>query len=135
MGSFAVLFILDVLTHLLDKVATNLSGDAAGHEWQFYSSLIKQPIMWLATTLMPFQLLVWTKILERTDLSVANAISSLSFPLTMIASSLFLHEVISTQAWFGSLLITVGVAMVGIQPPDDSETAVPAPDAVLLGRK
>ena len=89
--------------------------------------------MWLATALSPLQLLVWTKILERTDLSVANAISSLSYPLTIIASSLFLHEAIPSQAWFGSLLITIGVAMVGIQPPDP-RSVILAPDGVLLER-
>ncbi len=69
--------------------------------------------MWLGVGLGLLQLLVWTGILARTELSVAVPISSLCYPLTMVAAQLVFRERLGWPVWVGALLITLGVAIVG----------------------
>ncbi len=68
--------------------------------------------MWLGIGLGPLQLWVWTGILARTELSLAFPISSLCYPLTMVAAQLVFREQLGWQVWVGALLITLGVAIV-----------------------
>lgn len=107
---FIILLFLDVIIMLLQKIATNHSH---GEGISFYKSLFTQGWTWLGLGLAPLQLLVWTKILARTELSIAYPVSSLSYPLTMLAAQLILKEHLNLKVWLGALLITIGVAIVG----------------------
>ena len=107
---FIMLLTLDVVIMLFQKLATN---QAKGVSYSFYISLLTQPLAWFALGLAPLQLLVWTKILARTELSIAYPISSFSYPLTMLAAQLTLGEHLNFKVWIGALLITLGVAIVG----------------------
>ena len=110
---FAVLLCMDVCSLVLEKVGSASAGNAVGQELDFYWRLIHVPWAWVGVALGPLQLLVWSKILSKTDLSVAYPVSSLCFPLTMLTAALVLHEHISLSAMAGALLISCGVAIVG----------------------
>ena len=107
---FILLLTLDAVIMLLQKKATNVSH---GENLTFYMSLLQQPWTWFGLMLSPVQLFVWTKILGSTELSIAYPISSLSYPITIFAAQLVLHEHVSLQIWAGALLITFGVAIIG----------------------
>ena len=103
---FTLLLILDVSIMLLEKIATN---HVTTEGILLYIELIKLPWTWLALFLAPFQLFVWTKILKKTELSLAYPIASFSYPLVMLAAQLILKEHLGCKVWFGALLVTAGV--------------------------
>jgi len=109
-GLFALLLVLDVFALLAEKMAAIHSS---GTGLAFYASLVKQLWTWVGIGLGPLQLWVWTQILARTELSLAYPISSLSYPLTMVAAQWLFREHLPLPVWWGALLITVGVAIVG----------------------
>ena len=105
-----MLLTLDVVIMLFQKIATNHAQEGSS---SFYISLLAQPLAWIGLGLAPLQLLIWTKILARTELSVAYPISSFSYPLTMFVAQLTLGEHLNFKVWAGALLITLGVAIIG----------------------
>ncbi len=110
---FVALLTIDVSVQCFEKIASQLAGDSLGNELQFYLHLLQLPWTWAVVLLSLLQLWVWMKILSKTDLSVAYPISSLCFPLTMVASIVFFHEHVSISAWLGGFLIASGIALVG----------------------
>lgn len=107
---FILLLLLDAAIMIFQKIAANSSP---GENLVFYMNLLQQPWTWFGLILSPIQLFVWTKILGRTELSIAYPVSSLSYPVTIFAAQLVLYEHVSLQVWAGALLITVGVAIIG----------------------
>jgi drug/metabolite transporter (DMT)-like permease len=104
---FALLLLLDTTVSLLDKQA---STRAQGSGAAFYTSLLNHSWLWMALALRPVQLVVWTRILRKTDLSLAYSLTSLSYPLTMLCAVVLFHERLPGPVWFGAALITIGVA-------------------------
>ncbi len=74
--------------------------------------LVVQGWTWVGIGLALLQLWVWTGILARTELSLAFPISSLCYPLTMVAAQYVFREPLGWSVWAGALLITLGVAIV-----------------------
>ena len=50
--------------------------------------------------------------LRRTDLSFALPLTAASYPLSAVLARFYLREDVGTARWFGTLLITAGVAIV-----------------------
>jgi len=137
---FVILLTLDVSVLIFEKFGAAAAGTAFGDELGFSLRLLQIPWIWGVGILSILQLLVWSRILRKTDLSVAYPISSLFFPLTMLASVAIFHEHVSPLAWLGGLLVTAGICFVGsekevskpaqAQPPEPSanpqEEKVPA---------
>jgi drug/metabolite transporter (DMT)-like permease len=124
-GLFCILLTLDVIALLFEKIAADHAMPSPGGSGiQFYKTLVTQPWMWLGIGLGPIQLWIWTKILARTDLSLAFPVSSLSYPLTMIASEILLREKLSLVVWLGAILITIGVAIVGSSREKSAEISL-----------
>jgi len=107
---FAALLLLDVVVWMIEKIGVSsvVSGETA-----FMLGLAKQPLIWIAIALGPMQLWLWTRILGKSDLSLAYPLTSLAYPLTMICAQIFFHEHIGWMVWLGAILITSGVAMIG----------------------
>lgn len=124
---FAALLLVDVLALLFEKAAVLQAGAAVGQELSFYIKLAQIPYTWLGILMAPLQLVVWTKILEKTDLSLAYPISSLVFPLTMISAWVLFREQMTPSVWAGAILITVGVAIVGGGSHHDERDKTGAP--------
>ena len=117
--SLATLLLVDTVVFVLEKVASNHAG---GSGVAFYESLGAQPVLWVSLGLGLVQLWTWTRILAKTDISLAYPITSLSYPVTMLAATLILGERLRWQVWVGGLLITAGVlymsgARVAATPP------------------
>jgi len=113
-----LLLAMDVTALLLQKLASTRAAAAVGAggseaSASFYFSMIRHPWVWLAIVLAPIQLLTWTTILGALDLSIAYPITSLGYPLTMLAAAILFGERLPPTVWAGAALITLGVAIVG----------------------
>src|SRR5579884_3603394 len=107
---FATLLFLDVTALVVEKLA---STHAAIQDVSFYARVLKEPGTWIGIILGPIQLLVWSNILKRVELSLAFPVSSLSFPVTVFTSQVLLGEHISPKVWLAILIITAGVILIG----------------------
>jgi drug/metabolite transporter (DMT)-like permease len=109
---FAILLTLDTVSLIFDKMASNRSS-SADETFEFYKLLAWQPWLWLSLAIAPLQLVTWTKILSKVDLSLAYSISSLHMPVTIVAAVVFLGEDLPLRAWVAGFLITLGVIILG----------------------
>lgn len=116
---FALLLLLDTAAFLLQKFA---STRADGEGLVFLGNLLVHPWVWLPLALGPVQLWLWTRILSKTDLSLAYPLTSLAFPMTMILAAVFFREHLPWPVWVGAALITLGVSMMG-----EHKDELPAP--------
>ncbi len=120
---FVLLISLDVVVLLLEKTA--VVGSLLDARTPFVMNLLKQPWWWLGLTLGPCQLWTWMRILAHTDLSVAYPLSSIGYPLTMMAAQVVFGEQLDGRVWLGALCITAGAVVIastaashrGPQPP------------------
>jgi drug/metabolite transporter (DMT)-like permease len=120
---FVMLLTADITVLLAEKIAARTAGQALGHETEFYWQLLHIWWTWLGVCLGPVQLILWTTILKRTELSLAYCITSLGYPLTMIAAVLLLKEQLGWEAWLGATFVTFGAALIGSdqKPPPAEE--------------
>jgi drug/metabolite transporter (DMT)-like permease len=114
---FAVLLVLDTSSFLLDKLASRHALETGAEGIHFYLTVASQPWIWGGFAIAPFQLLTYTRILKRVDLSLAYPITALAFPFTMLISQLGFGEHLTLPVWCGALLITAGVAVLGHGKP------------------
>jgi drug/metabolite transporter (DMT)-like permease len=115
---FLALMLLDTSVFVLDKVASRQAMVVSG---SFYWRIVTQPWIWLAFALGPVQLVVWTKILKRIDLSLAYPLTTISYLATMLVSQVLFHERLGARVWAGAMLIMVGVAVLGKTPEAATE--------------
>src|ERR1700729_4374207 len=108
---FLCLLGFDMANFLLQKTASNR---ATGEGMAYIRSLLTHPWVWLALATAPLHLWTWTKILSQTDISLAQPLTSLSYPLTLLAAVFFLGERLNWQVWLGALMITAGAAVMGL---------------------
>lgn len=57
-------------------------------------------------------------LLSWADLSYVLPVTSLSYALSAVAGSLYLHEKVTAMQWIGIAVITVGAGLVAITPPE-----------------
>jgi drug/metabolite transporter (DMT)-like permease len=112
---FILLLALDVIVFLIEKTA---SIRASGQGIQLAASYLGQPWIWAVLALKLCQLRTWTAILGRVNISLAFPLTSLAFPVAMLAATLVLGERLEWQVWLGGLLITAGAAVMG---PGDAD--------------
>jgi drug/metabolite transporter (DMT)-like permease len=122
---FVMLLSVDVTVLLAEKIAARSAGQALGNESAFYWQLARTWWTWLGIGLGPLQLLLWSTILKRSDLSLAYCITSLGYPLTMVAAVLLLKEQLGWEAWLGAAFVTFGAALIGSDQKSNSEASSP----------
>ncbi|MGF1657584.1 MAG: EamA family transporter [Verrucomicrobiales bacterium] len=68
-----------------------------------------EPKVWVATAMIMFSFLIWSRALTLVDLSVAVPVVSLNLATVPLGASLILGEVIEPKRLIGILLIVIGV--------------------------
>lgn len=79
-----------------------------------YIRLIFSPWVLLGTTLLILWLLSRMTLLGWADLSYILPMTSIGYVLTAIAGRYFFGEEISWQRWAGTILIVIGITLVGL---------------------
>jgi drug/metabolite transporter (DMT)-like permease len=64
--------------------------------------------------LLVVHLVLYLIVLSRADLSFALPLTAASYPLSALLARFYLREDVGTARWIGTLLITVGVAIVAL---------------------
>jgi drug/metabolite transporter (DMT)-like permease len=112
-----VLLAVDVAVFTLQKAASTTEAEGTSAVLVHAAS---SPMLWTAIGLAPVQLWLWTRVLRRSDIGWAYAITSLAYPLTMLTAGVLFHERYEWNVWLGALLITAGAGVMG--PPAHSHS-------------
>jgi len=83
-----------------------------------YIEVIFSPWVLLGTTLLIFWLLSRMTLLGWADLSYVLPVTSVGYVLTAILGRYFFNEQISWQRWTGTMLIVIGISLVGLTLPN-----------------
>ena len=88
-----------------------------------YIRLIFSPWILLGTTLLIFWLLSRMTLLGWADLSYVLPVTSVGYVLTAMLGRYFFGEQISWQRWAGTVLIVMGIVLVGLTLPNTTPAA------------
>lgn len=104
----ALAVILDTAVHILWKLAVLQLPDpgsiAAGIE-----AALREPLFLLVAALFLWQLINWLRVLESSDLSYSQPITSLSLILVFVLSALYLGESVDALKVLGIGFVFAGV--------------------------
>ncbi|URI08533.1 EamA family transporter [Aquincola tertiaricarbonis] len=114
----ALLWLLNVLTdsggQLAFKAAAALPGDAAGLDrWR---AMARRPWLWIGIACYGAEFLLWLAFLSLVPLSTGVLLGSINIVAIMVAGRLLFNEQLTPLRVLGILLVSAGVAVVGLQP-------------------
>ena len=104
----ALAIALDTVVQILWKVAAMRLPDSASLAGTIEAAL-RQPLFLLVAALFAWQLFNWLWVLERSDLSYSQPITSLSFVSVFVLSAVYLGERVDAQKILGIALVFAGV--------------------------
>ena len=104
----ALAIALDTVVQILWKVAAMRLPDSASLAGTIEAAL-RQPLFLLVAALFAWQLFNWLWVLERSDLSYSQPITSLSFVSVFVLSAVYLGERVDAQKVLGIALVFAGV--------------------------
>lgn len=109
----ALALLLTTSGQILQKIAAQhaMDRDASTH---FIIRILYIPQTYWAIACLVAGTLTWLLVLYHMDVSKATPFLSLGFILVALISRIRLHEKISTQRWFGVILVTVGLWLVAM---------------------
>jgi drug/metabolite transporter (DMT)-like permease len=115
----ALAIVLDTAVHIVWKLAVlqlpDPSSISAGVEAAFH-----QPLFLLVAALFVWQLINWLRVLEKSDLSYSQPITSLSLILVFILSALYLDESVDALKVLGIGFVFAGVWFISRTGHDSS---------------
>lgn len=104
----ALAVVLDTAVHILWKLGVSELPSPASIPAAAEAAL-HQPLFLLVATLLGWQLINWLRVLEGSDLSYSQPITSLSFISVFVLSVLYLGESFDTLKVFGIGCVLAGV--------------------------
>ena len=72
------------------------------------------PAIWGGVLVHAIEFALWIEILGHLPLSIAFPLESISYVTVLIATRVYLHEVITLRRWIGVGLICVGIVVLGM---------------------
>ncbi|MES2984149.1 MAG: EamA family transporter [Pseudomonadota bacterium] len=79
-----------------------------------FVTAVKRPLIWFGIGLWLVELVAWIVVLETVPLSIAYPLAALNYVVIVIGGVVLLKEKITRNHMLGALLITLGVACVGV---------------------
>lgn len=97
-------------------LARGMKGtEGEGIRWvETLRRVARSPFIWAGAALLLLHLILYMVALGKSDLSYALPMTALSYPLSALLAQMFLAERVGPTRWLGTVLITAGVAVVGI---------------------
>lgn len=78
------------------------------------STALLRPLLWLGILLWAVEIVLWIYVLGQVPLTLAFPIMSLVYVVTALGGTLLLKEKMNLRQIAGALLISIGVACVGV---------------------
>jgi drug/metabolite transporter (DMT)-like permease len=98
---------------LLSKGMKQLGRGGGGWAEQSLAGL-RSAWIWIGLCLLLIHITLYMLALKGADLSFALPLTAASYPLAALMARFYLREEVGTTRWIGTLLITVGVAIVAL---------------------
>jgi drug/metabolite transporter (DMT)-like permease len=98
---------------LLSKGMKQLGRGGGGWAEQSLAGL-RSTWIWIGLCLLLIHIALYMLALKGADLSFALPLTAASYPLAALMARFYLREEVGTTRWIGTLLITVGVAIVAL---------------------
>lgn len=111
--------VLDTAVHILWKLAVLQLHDPASIP-AAVEAVFDQPLFLLVAALMGWQLINWLRVLEGSDLSYSQPITSLSFISVFVLSALYLGESVDILKVLGLGFVLAGVWFISRTDHDSS---------------
>jgi len=113
----ALAIALDSAVQILWKMAA-MQLPGSGSVSVLAEAALRQPLFLLVAALFVWQLVNWLQVLEHSDLSYSQPITSLSFVSVFVVSVLFLGERVAALKVLGIALVFAGVWFTSRTPHD-----------------
>jgi undecaprenyl phosphate-alpha-L-ara4N flippase subunit ArnE len=110
LGLLAFCIAAETVQQLSFKVGADRAGAAAG----FVRGVLGQPLIWAGVAIWAIESVAWLLVLQKTPLSLAYPVMTLSYAAVPLAGVLVLNERLSVRQLAGSALILGGVACIGL---------------------
>ena len=89
-------------------------GGEGGRWTEQVAAAVRSPWIWAGGATLLLHLVLYMAALGKADLSLVLPLTAASYPLTTLLSRYYLGEQVGTTRWIGTLLVTAGVAVVGL---------------------
>jgi EamA-like transporter family. len=103
---------VDTAGQLSFKAAASHSRDLSGID--YWKALASRPWLWIGITFYIVEFFVWMAFLSQVELSVGIMLGSINIVAIMLAGRILFREYLTPWRVTGILLITFGVAVVGL---------------------
>lgn len=105
----------EVLGQILFKRGVDdLDAGEAHFGLKTFRAALRSPAIWGGVLIHGVEFGVWIEILGRLPLSVAFPLESVSYVTVLVATRLFLREVVPVRRWIGVGLICAGITVIGV---------------------
>lgn len=104
--------IVDTAGQLSFKAAASYDRSLSGVA--YWRNLAYRPWLWIGITFYVVEFFVWMAFLSQVELSVGIMLGSINIVAIMLAGRILFHEYLTPWRVAGILLITCGVAIVGL---------------------
>lgn len=98
----------------VQQVSFKAGAERAGAAASFAAGVALQPLIWLGAAIWVVESIAWVLVLQRTPLSVAYPIMTLSYATVPLAGVVLLRERMSKRQLVGAGLIFCGVVCVAV---------------------
>jgi drug/metabolite transporter (DMT)-like permease len=116
-GGFVALIVAAVVALAAGEtlIAKGMKRVAEGGRWtEQVVAALRSPWIWAGGGMLLLHLILYMAALGKADLSLVLPLTAASYPLTTLLSRYYLGEHVGTTRWVGIVVVTVGVAVVGL---------------------
>lgn len=106
----AVCVTSETVQQLSFKVGTGRAEGPGGA----VGAVLRQPLIWVGILLWVVQSIAWVQVLQKSPLSLAYPVMTLTYATVPIAGLLVLRERMGRRQMLGAALIFAGVVLVGV---------------------
>ncbi|MDE2486643.1 MAG: permease [Alphaproteobacteria bacterium] len=103
-----------VAAETLQQLSFKLGNARAEQTPSFAWGVALQPLIWLGLVLWVVESIAWVLVLQKTPLSMAYPVMTVTYATVPVAGLLLLKEKMSRRQTLGAALILAGVVIVGV---------------------